>query len=187
MREKLVKFAIEAAARRNGGDANYLVALYNASPRVLKSLKAAVNMLSHREVISIDAAYAAQIVGALAEGCGSCVQLHVDMARRAGVPEKDIAAVLHGEETLLLPETSLAMRFARAIASKSDDVPALGDEVRERWGEKGVIDLTMATQVSRFLSMLKTGFGHAIACEAVKVGEHVVRPAAPSRTAAGAP
>jgi AhpD family alkylhydroperoxidase len=176
MRQKLVKLVIEAAARRNGGDSSYMVALYAASPRVLRRLKSAVDMLSHREAIPVEAAYAAQLTGALAEGCGSCVQIHINMARDAAMGDEQIEAILLGDETALSVNVALAMRFARAISSRSPDEHAARECVRARWGDKGVVDVTMATQASRFLSMLKFGFGFATTCDSLLVGGRVVNP-----------
>lgn len=82
---------MERAIRKRGGDADYILALYDASPRALKHIGKAVAMLDHREAVTIEAAYAAQIAGALSEGCGSCLQIHFDMASKAGVNDDLIA------------------------------------------------------------------------------------------------
>lgn len=176
MLNRLTRLAIQAAARRDPENAGYMLALYDASPRVLRQLKAAVGMLSHREAVPVDAAYAAQFVGALAEGCGSCVQIHVDMALGGGVSEGQIEAMLKGDEAAVSRDVALAMRFARALVLRSSTEAELREEVRERWGHKGVIDLTMAVQTSRFLSMLKAGFGYATTCGTISVGERRVGP-----------
>lgn len=180
MKRKLVQMAVEASARRVGGDAAYIMSLYAISPRVLKQLGAAVKMLSHREAVPIEAAYAAQLVGALAEGCGSCVQIHINMAREAGVNDEVIASVLLGDLAPLPVETVLAIRFARALIERSEDEPAARQAVQDLWGGKGVVDLTIATQVSRFLSMLKFGFGHATSCEVLSVGDRRLAPVVPT-------
>jgi hypothetical protein len=53
---QLVQMAVEASARRIGGDTTYIMSLYERSPRVLKRLGAAIEMLSHREAVPIEAA-----------------------------------------------------------------------------------------------------------------------------------
>jgi AhpD family alkylhydroperoxidase len=180
MRRKLVQMAVEASARRIGGDTAYIMSLYEISPRVLKRLGAAVKMLSHREIVPIGAAYAAQLAGALAEGCGSCVQIHINMARAAGVDDSVIASVLLGDLAALPFEAVLAIRFARALIERSEDEPLARRAVQDTWGGKGVVDLAVATQVSRFLSMLKFGFGHATSCEVLSVGDRQLAPAVPT-------
>jgi AhpD family alkylhydroperoxidase len=176
MKRKLERLIIEAIARRTGTYGEYIIKLRAISPRALRRLGAAARMLTHREAVPVDAAYAAQLAGALAEGCGSCVQIHVTMARKAGVADDQIAAMLQNDQSSLSPDAVLAMRFARAITIRSADEAPAREAVRDRWGDKGVVDLTIATQASRFLSMLKAGFGYATECGPLLIGERTVTP-----------
>jgi hypothetical protein len=176
MRAKLERLIIEAMARRTGGDAEYIIKLRSISPRALRQVGAAARMLSHREAVPAVAGYAAQLIGALAEGCGSCVQINVHMARDARVADEQIAAILQDDEEQLSSEAAVAIRFARAIIRHSADEGPAREAVRAKWGDKGVVDLTIATQTSRFLSMLKGGFGYATQCGSLMVGEQSVVP-----------
>jgi AhpD family alkylhydroperoxidase len=176
MKRFLIERAMRAAAKRKGADVDYTMALYDASPAALRHLGKAVSFLQHREAVGVEPAYAAQLVGALEEGCGSCVQIHVQMARNDGVPDAVIEAVLTDDGRHMSADVALAVRFAVAIARRTSDESDARQAVRTRWGDKGVIDLVMATQTSRFLSMLKAGFGHAAACGMLSVGERTVVP-----------
>jgi len=44
------------------------------------------------------------------------------------------------------------------------------DAIRARWGEKGLIDLTLALQMGRMFPMVKSGLGYAKECRRVTVG-----------------
>ena len=167
---------MRTAARRNGVDVGYIMALYDASPAAVRNLGKVSALLAHRETVPVQAAFAAQLIGALEEGCGSCVQIHIGMARRAGVPDGEIEAILRDDQAGLSPDAALAARFALAISRRSVDEAEARKAVRVRWGEKGVVDLVMATQVSRFLTMLKAGFGHATACGQLSVGPVTIVP-----------
>ena len=173
---KLMRKAIERTARSSGQDPAYTLAFYDASPKSLMAVGRFAGLLKHRECVSAEAHFAAQITGALQEGCGSCVQIHIDMARSEGVADALIETIVTGEVERLPPDPSLAVRFARAIGTHSDDEMAAREAVRQRWGDKGVADLAMATQVSRFLSMIKAGMGHATACGPLSVGERRISP-----------
>jgi len=48
------------------------------------------------------------------------------------------------------------------------------DAVRAQWGEKGVIDLTLALQLGRIFPMVKAGLGYAKECRRVTVDGHNV-------------
>ena len=49
---------------------------------------------THREVIPVEASFSAKLTGAMAEDCGPCTQLCVDMALEAGMSKDQIEAVL---------------------------------------------------------------------------------------------
>lgn len=176
MKRFLIERTMRAAVRRNGGDVAYAMALYDASPAALTGLGRVSALLRHREVVPVEAAFAAQLTGALEEGCGSCVQIHIGMARQAGMADASIEAVLVGDTARLPADTALAVRFALAISRRTGDEASAREAVRTRWGDKGIVDLVLATQVSRFLSMLKAGFGHATACGPLTVGDRTVMP-----------
>jgi len=59
-------------------------------------------------------------------------------------------------------ETFLGFRFADAVyAPIRPTTTNFANAVRARWGDKGVIDLTMALQMGRMFPMVKAGLGYA--------------------------
>jgi hypothetical protein len=126
---------------------------------------------AHREVVPIDASFAAKIVGSLAEDCGPCTQLVVDMALEAGMPEDQIEAVLRRDVRAMNEATTLGFRFADAVARRATEAEdEFRDAVQAQWGQKGVIDLTLALQMGRMFPMVKAGLGYARECRRVAVG-----------------
>jgi hypothetical protein len=53
--------------------------------------------------------------------------------------------------------------------------------VLARWGERGVIDLSLAAAFARLYPMTKAGLGYGLACQQVRVGPRslVPRPGGP--------
>jgi hypothetical protein len=132
-------------------------------------------------VVPVEASFAAKISGAMAEDCGPCTQLTVDMALEAGMAKDQIEAVLRRDHRAMNAATALGFRFADAVIRRSPDDDACRDAVRAQWGEKGVIDLTMALQMGRIFPMVKTALGYGKECRRVNVGGHdvdVIRQAA---------
>ena len=70
--------------------------------------------------------------------------------------------------------TTLGFRFADAVVRRSADDDEFRDAVRAQWGEKGVIDLTLALQLGRMFPMVKAGLGYARECRRVTVDGHNV-------------
>jgi len=150
-------------------DATYLQTMLREAPNAFFKLAPLMKASSHREVIPVDANFAAKITGAMAEDCGPCTQLTVDMALEQGMAKAQIEAVLRRDLRAMNQETRLGFQFADAIVHRSADDETVRDAVRARWGEKGVIELSMALQVGRIFPMLKLALGFAKECRRVSV------------------
>ena len=144
MRSFIARRLLRAYSRRYGYDTTYLEIMLKESPAAFFKFAAAMKAATYRAVAPVEAFYAAKLTGALAEDCGPCGQLVVDMAIGAGMAEQQVTAVLRHDVAAMTADTALGFRFAEAIVQRSADDDACRDAVRARWGEKGVIDLALA-------------------------------------------
>jgi hypothetical protein len=174
MRNWIARRSLRAFAKRYGYDVTYLEMLLNESPAGFFKFAPLMKAAAHREAVPIEASFAAKIVGALAEDCGPCTQLVVDMALEAGMPKDQIEAVLRRDPRAMNEATTLGFRFADAVVRRSADDDEFRDAVKAQWGQKGVIDLTMALQLGRIFPMVKAGLGYAKECRRVTVSGHNV-------------
>jgi hypothetical protein len=170
MRSWIARRTLRAFAKRYGYDVSYLEMMLNCSPSAFFKFAPLVKAAAHREAAPTDASFAAKIVGALAEDCGPCTQLVVDMALEAGMPKDQIEAVLRRDVRAMNEATTLGFRFADAVVRRSSEDDEFRDAVRAQWGPKGVIDLTLALQMGRMFPMVKAGLGYARECRRVAVG-----------------
>jgi hypothetical protein len=173
MRSWIARRTLRAFARRYGYDVSYLQMMLDQSPAAFFKFAPVMKAAAHREAVPIDASFAAKIVGALTEDCGPCTQLVVDMALEAGMAKDQIEAVLRCDVRVMNDATTLGFRFADAVVRRSDD-DEFRDAVRAQWGQKGVIDLTLALQMGRIFPMVKAGLGYAKECRRVTVDGHNV-------------
>lgn len=134
-------------------------------------------MAQHNEGVPAVAWHAAKIVGARSEDCGPCVQLVVDMARAAGMPDAMLRAVLRDDLRAMDADCALGYRYAQAVVGRDGEVLSLRDEVIRRWGEKGLAALALGLTASRMYPMMKYALGHGHACTRVRVGDESVAPA----------
>jgi hypothetical protein len=169
MRTLIARRMLRSFSRRYGYDTSYIEKLLEQSPAAFFKFAPLMKAAAHREVVPVEAAFAAKVTGALAEDCGPCTQLTVDMALEAGMPKSQIEAVLRRDFGAMSPDTALGFQFADAIIRRSMDDDKYRDAIRARWGEKGVIDLAMALQLGRMFPMLKLALGFAKECRRVTV------------------
>ena len=174
MRSWIARRVLRKISRRYGYDVSYLEMLLKESPVAFFRFAPVMKASGHREVVPIEASYTAKIVGALAEDCGPCTQLVVDMALEAGMPKDQIEAVLRRDPRAMNDATTLGFRFADTVARRSGDGDEFRDAVRAQWGDKGVIDLTLSLQLGRMFPMVKAGLGYARECRRVTVDGHHV-------------
>lgn len=171
----LTRRLLARAAERSQVDMRYLLALHAASPAAFGKFAKLARLARHREVVPLEAYYAAMLVGNVAEDCGPCTQIVVDIARNAGVDEARIEAVLRSDHDAMGADAALAFRFARAVISRSSDADEARAAIRDRWGEKGIIDLTFAVQLNRLYPMIKAGLGFGAECRQVLVGAKAIQ------------
>jgi hypothetical protein len=174
MRSWIARRSLRAFAKRYGYDVSYLEMLLNESPAGFFKFAPLMKAAAHRETVPVEASFAAKIVGALAEDCGPCTQLVVDMALEAGMPKDQIEAVLRRDARAMNEATTLGFRFADAVVRRAAEEDEFRDAVKAQWGQKGVIDLTMALQLGRMFPMVKAGLGYAKECRRVTVSGHNV-------------
>jgi alkylhydroperoxidase family enzyme len=179
MRKFFARRLIRAFGARYEYDVSYLTHMLDVAPAAFFKFAAVLKLSRHVETAPAAALFAAKIVGALHEDCGPCVQLAVDMAREAGVADHDIDAVLAGNSSAMSETVRIAAGFARAVADKTPYADDARDRVRALWGDKGVVDLTLAVQIGRMFPMIKSGLGYARTCGRITVGERTITPAAP--------
>ncbi len=113
---------------------------------------------------------AAAIVGTLAEDCGPCTQITVDLAARGGVPPEILRAILAGDAAAMGEAAALAWRFCRASLAR--DLLAcdpLRAEIVRLWGRGALVDIAMALMAARTYPTLKYALGHGQTCSRVTV------------------
>jgi hypothetical protein len=84
---------VAAMERAFSYDAAYVHEMLDASTSAFIKFAMFQRMAAHCDSVSREAWYAAKLAAVIAEDCGPCAQLTVDMALQAGVDPKIIAAL----------------------------------------------------------------------------------------------
>ena len=162
--------ALDRFERTWSYDAGYLRQVAAVSPGSFVRFSLLAGMVPRAE--PAEALAAATLAATLAEDCGPCVQIAADQARAAGVPPSALRAILAGDRAAMPPDAALAYAFACAtLARDLEAADALRDQVRQRWGERGLVALGLAITAARLYPTLKYALGHGAACRRIAVGE----------------
>lgn len=169
MLKALLARTIARFEKQWGYDASYMRDLLDAGAWRFMRFGFVVS-LGHGDAAPRDALSAAGILATLREDCGPCTQIGVDIAEKSGVKPEVLRAILAGDCAAMSEAAALGYRFARAVLDH--DGPA-ADEARETiaalWGQKAVVDLSLAITVGRIYPTVKFGLGHAKTCSRVTV------------------
>ncbi len=153
--------------RRYGYDATYLHEVIDAAPEAARRFGRMQTAGKWRGDLPLEAFHAAALGGALHEDCGPCVQIVTDMALEAGVDAALIADLLRGEAAGT--PARLALDYARALLAGDHNLDALRGEAVDRWGQTGLIALTLTAMTARNFPVLKRAMGHARECRRISV------------------
>jgi hypothetical protein len=160
---------IDKVERLWGYDASYMRHVLRASTGSFLRF-GVVPGLVDRKAAPGAALAAAGIVGTLAEDCGPCTQIGVDMAAAGGVDPEVLRAILAGDAAAMGDDAALAWRFARAsLARDMTTCDPLRDEIVRRWGDRGLVALGMALTTARMYPTLKYALGYGKACSRLTV------------------
>lgn len=167
-----------ASTGKQLGDVNmdYAYRLRDVAPWRLVRFSFIKTVEGPRSTTPPEVYHAAGLAAAMAEDCGPCVQIHVNLAIKDGVPAGVLTALLARNLALAGADAALGFQFGAAVAS-GDDTSALRDAIVARWGEQCVIELAFTIATARFYPAVKRGMGYAQACEKIKIGSVETFPA----------
>ena len=151
-------------------DASYLRDVLDADPRALWIFSKVAGLGTYRRDAPLAAFCAAGLVGAMAEDCGPCTQLGIDMAQRSGVDPAILRAIVARDLAAMPYEVALAFRFAEASLARAPEADDLREEVVRHFGKRGLVSLAFALTAARLYPTLKYAMGHGRSCTRLTIG-----------------
>src|SRR6516225_7855915 len=136
-------------------DASYLRDVLDADPRALTAFSKVAALSNYHKDVPPAAYCAAGIVGTMAEDCGPCTQLVIDMAQRKGVDPVILRAIVARDVSAMPDNVGLAVRFTEASLNHAPEAKDLRDEVVCRFGKRGLVLLAFAMTAARLYPTLK--------------------------------
>ena len=161
---------ITAFERTWNYDASYLHELIDADPRAAMAFGKVIGFSQYRSGIPAAVHFAGAIVAVMAEDCGPCTQLSIDMAEREGVDPEILRAVVARDYAAMPYEVALAVRFAEKTLCHAPQADDLREEVLRLWGRRGLVSLSFAITSARLFPTLKYALGHGHACRRLTIG-----------------
>lgn len=161
---------IAAFERTWNYDASYIREMIDADPRAITVLAKLQGLSRYRKDVPLAAYFAAGIIAVMAEDCGPCTQLAIDMAQREGVDPAILRAIAARDYPAMPEDVVLAVRFTEATLCHAPEADALRDEVLRHWGRRGLMSLAFSILSARVYPTLKYATGHGRTCTRLLIG-----------------
>ena len=161
---------IAAFERTWNYDASYVREMIDADPQAVIVFGKVLGLSRYRKDLPLAAHCAAGLVAVMAEDCGPCTQLGIDMAQREGVEPDILRAIVARDYTAMPEEVVLAVRLTEATLRHAPEADDLREEILRRWGKRGLMSLAFAMLSARLYPTLKYALGHGRACTRLVIG-----------------
>lgn len=122
----------------------------------------------YHETLPADVYATAKVAAYRQEDCGSCLQITVNLARKAGVPAELIRDLITGRTEALAEPLRDVYQFAEELANRVDN-PDLRERLRQRYGDEGMIAVALAITSARTFPTLKRALGYATSCSRMQI------------------
>ena len=169
MLRRLILGRIGAVEKDWGVSLEYCKFILRVSLRAFFKFGKFMAVDEYRRVLPAGPCYIARIVAVRDANCGTCVQIAVKQASKAGVPSEQVRAALDGNPDALPEDSRDAYRFAEAVVMASSEQDALRERIRQRYGDEGLIEMALAIASCRTFPMVKRALGYAVSCSEVAV------------------
>jgi alkylhydroperoxidase family enzyme len=160
---------IEQEERRVGVPLDYVRHIFRTSRSAFRKYAMFVPMSRHRKRLPVDVFHTARLIATRREDCGTCVQIVVNLARRAGVAPHVIDDVLSGRIESLPDHLKDVYRFTIAVLEATYDEGELRERLRSRYGDEGLVELAFDIATARMFPVIKRTLGYAVSCSKVNI------------------
>lgn len=169
--QALVLNRIAATERQLGVPLDYMREMAKLGSPVLFRLGrlAALNRGGDMDDVPAGLLQFAVLGAVMADDCGECVQIHVNLARAAGSDPALLQAAVDGRIDGLPAELALAWRFGQAVAANDSTMEDFRAQVEAICGRRAMVEIGYAIGMGRFYPTLKRALGYARSCSLVQV------------------
>ena len=170
MIRRLVLNRLDSMERALGEPIDYMRHVVRVSLRAFLKFALFTPLAAHGRKLPVSLYHIACFVASRHEDCGTCVQIVVNMARRDGVPDDLLRALIASHPEELPDDAREVYLFTDAVVNTDDEKAApLRERLRARFGEEALIELSFAIAAARVFPTVKRGLGYATSCALIEI------------------
>jgi hypothetical protein len=160
---------LESFHRRYNYDIRYQQEILATDKAAFLKWMAFQTMAAHAGQLPVAPLFAARLRAIIAEDCGPCTQLVVDLALEAKLAPELISAIITRDLDKLPADIQLVVNFCDLVLARQPQANDLRAAIRARWGQSGLIAIGFAISSYRVYPTLKYSLGYGETCRKVMV------------------
>ncbi len=162
--EAMIRFG----EKKLGVSLDYMREIAANAPAAFRILGRVSQLGQSLKPVDRHAAHLAGLGAAMHDDCGTCVQIHINLARADGVPEDVLRRAVMGEAGTLPATLAQSFRFGEAVAANDPEMHELREKLERTLGKRAVIEMAIGIGFARFYPTVKRALGHAKSCAVLR-------------------
>jgi thiol-disulfide isomerase/thioredoxin len=162
--------------QRYNYDVRYQQEILNADLVAFLKFSGFQTMSCHAGDLPAGPLFAARLRAIIAEDCGPCTQLAIQLALEAGLAPELIQAIIERDLEKLPEPIKLVVVFSDLVLAHHPQADDLRPQILQHWGKSGLIAIGFAISSYRVYPTLKYTLGYGKACSRVLVDGKPVLP-----------
>lgn len=135
--------------RKLGVTLDYLREIAANAPAAFRLLGRVSQLGQSLKPVDRHATHMAALGAAMHDDCGTCVQIHINLARQDGLPEDVLRCAVMGEVGTLPAPLAAAFRFGEAVAANDPELHDLREKLAADFGKRAVVEMAIAIAFAR--------------------------------------
>jgi AhpD family alkylhydroperoxidase len=165
---RLSEAMIRYGEKKLGVSLDYLREIAANAPASFRALGRVSQIGQSLKAVDRHAAHMAALGAAMHDDCGTCVQIHINLARQDGVPDDVLRRAVMGEAGTLPARLAASFRFGEAVAANDPEMHELREKLEADLGKRAVIEMAIGIAFARFYPTIKRALGHAKSCAVLR-------------------
>lgn len=109
--------------------------------------------------------HTARLRGAAIADCGTCVEVEINLAKKAGVPLRAIDEILRADYSGLPDDVRAVAQLSDAVVGRREDHPEARLQIVNSYGDAGLIEVSFAMNGAALLPGIKRAMGYTTTCD----------------------
>jgi alkylhydroperoxidase family enzyme len=165
----LILRQIARAEKELGESLDYVRHIARVSLPAFLRFSRFIAVARYRRRLPLEPYHLARLVATRSEDCGTCLQIEVNLARRAGLSDDVLRAVLRRSPEDLPTQLGQVYRFTQAMVRAGEEEEGLREAIVRAYGEEGLVELALAIAACRAFPITERVLGHAVSCQDVVI------------------